>query len=98
MTVLSSKDCPLNNHTVNEPPHDKTNKMACVPSEDSDQSGNPPCLIRVFAQWVAKDPSFLHVDSEDSDQTGRMLSLHWAHMPFCWFCHEAAQITGQGIY
>ena len=22
------------------------------------------------AQWVAKDPSFLHVDSEDSDQTG----------------------------
>ena len=25
------------------------------------------------AQWVAKDPSFLHADSEDSDQTGRML-------------------------
>ena len=24
------------------------------------------------AQWVAKDPSFLHADSEDSDQTGRM--------------------------
>ena len=23
------------------------------------------------AQWVAKDPSFLHEDSEDSDQTGR---------------------------
>ena len=23
------------------------------------------------AQWVAKDPSFLHADSEDSDQTGR---------------------------
>ena len=22
------------------------------------------------AQWVAKDPSFLHADSEDSDQTG----------------------------
>ena len=20
------------------------------------------------------------------------LSLHWAHMPFCWFCHEAAQM------
>ena len=26
-------------------------------------------------QWVAKDPSFLHVDSEDSDQTGQMLRL-----------------------
>ena len=20
------------------------------------------------------------------------LSLRWAHMPFCWFCHEAAQM------
>ena len=27
------------------------------------------------AQWVAKDPSFLHADSEDSDQTGRMPRL-----------------------
>ena len=26
------------------------------------------------AQWVAKGPSFLHADSEDSDQTGRMHS------------------------
>ena len=26
-------------------------------------------------QWVAKDLSFLHVDSEDSDQTGRMPRL-----------------------
>ena len=25
-----------------EPPHDKTNKMACAPIEDSDQPGNPP--------------------------------------------------------
>ena len=32
-----------------EPPHDKTNKMACAPSEDSDQLGHPPSLIRVFA-------------------------------------------------
>ena len=24
-----------------EPPHDKTNKMACAPSEDSDQTGHP---------------------------------------------------------
>ena len=44
--------------------------MAGAPSEDSDQPGHPPNLIRVFAcaQWVAKDPSFLHADSEDSDQ------------------------------
>ena len=29
------------------------------------------------AQWVAKDPSFLHADSEDSDQIGRMPRLIW---------------------
>ena len=32
-----------------EPPHDKTNKMTFVPSEDSDHPGHPPSLIRVFA-------------------------------------------------
>ena len=60
------------------------------------------------AQWVANDPSFLHADSEDwSDWTDAQanlslrsdwsdaqanLSLRWAHMPFRWFCHEAAQM------
>ena len=37
-----------------EPPHDKTNKMACAPSEDSDQPGHPPSLIRVFAVRMMK--------------------------------------------
>ena len=32
-----------------EPQQDKTNKMTCVPSKDSDQPGHPPSLIRVFA-------------------------------------------------
>ena len=32
---------------VYEQPHDK-NKMACVPSEDSNQPGHLPSLIRVF--------------------------------------------------
>ena len=52
-------------------------------------------LSSLCAQLVAKDPSFLHADSKDSDQTGRMLRLiclRWAHMPFCWFCHEAAHL------
>ena len=31
----------------------------------------------LHAQWVAKDPSFLHADSEDSYQTGRMPRLIW---------------------
>ena len=40
-----------------------------APSEDSDQPGYPPSLIRVFAcaQWVAKDPSFLPADSEECE-------------------------------
>ena len=32
-----------------EPRRDKTNKLTCAPSEDSDQTGHPPSLIRVFA-------------------------------------------------
>ena len=37
-----------------EPPRDKTNKMAFAPSEDSDQPGHPPSLIRVFAVRMKK--------------------------------------------
>ena len=37
-----------------ELPHDKTNKMTCAPSEDSDQPGHPPSLIRVFAVRMKK--------------------------------------------
>ena len=51
--------------------------------------------INSCAQWVVKDPVFLHADSEDSYQTGRMprpISLCLAHRSFCWFCHEAAQL------
>ena len=67
---------------------DKTKKMTCVPSEDSDQSDQSS----LCAQWVAKDPRFLHADREDSDQTGRTadLGLCWAHRSFCWFCQAAA--------
>ena len=32
------------------------------------------------AQWVAKDSSFLHADSEDSDQTERMPRLIWVSL------------------
>ena len=41
------------------------------------------------AQWVAKDRSFLHVDSEGSDQTGWMNRLIWVfagRTAFCLFC------------
>ena len=60
-----------------EPPHDKTNKMIYVPSEDSDQPGICPVWSESSqcARLVVKDPMFLHGDSEDSDQTGRIPRL-----------------------
>ena len=53
--------------TTNELQHDKTNKMTCAPSEDLDQPGHPPSLIRVFAVCMKK-PLVLNthcVHSED---------------------------------
>ena len=44
-TVCASESLTI----ANEPPRDKTNKMADAPSEDSDQPGHPSSLIRVFA-------------------------------------------------
>ena len=62
-----------------EPPHDKTNKMTVRPEKTQIRLGICPVWSEslLCAQWVAKDPSFLHVDSEDSDQTGRMPRLIW---------------------
>ena len=37
-----------------EPHRDKINKMACAPSEDSDQPGHWPSLIIVFAVRMKK--------------------------------------------
>ena len=45
------------------------------------QIGLGICLVwtesSLSTQWVAKDPSFLHADNEDSRQTGRMPKLIW---------------------
>ena len=46
-------------------------------------------------QWVAKDPSFLQADSEDSDQPGRMPRLIWVFAGRTFillFCHVAAHM------
>ena len=56
-------------------------QCGCAPSEDSDQPGHPPSLIRVFAvrmknAWVLSLATHW-VHSEDSDQTGRMPRLIW---------------------
>ena len=37
---------------IYEPPHDKTNKMICAPSEDSDQSGHPDAQADLSLRWA----------------------------------------------
>ena len=49
----------------------------CAPSEDSDQPGHLPSLIRVFAVRMKKPWATHWVHSEDSDQTGQMPRLIW---------------------
>ena len=62
-----------------EPPHVKTNKMIVRPVKTQISLGMRPVWSEssLCAQWVAKDPYFLHADSENSDQTGRMPRLTW---------------------
>ena len=82
-----------------EPHHDKTNQMICAPSEDSDQPGHPPSLIRAFAvhlkiPWVLSyslsAQRRLWPDWADAQAD---LSLCWAHLPFCWFCRATTQLS-----
>ena len=76
---------------INEPPHDKTNKMACAPSEDSDQPGHPPSLIRVFAVRMKKAGVLSYILSaqqrlwSDWADAQADLSIHWAHSHFVGF-------------
>ena len=83
------------------PPHDKTNKMACAPSEDSDQSGHPP------SQTMQSDQSLRCPHGRNIGYS----ATHWAHSKgsirlggcqgwseyslgahsFCWFCQELDQ-------
>ena len=64
---------------VLEPPHDKTNKVAVCLAKTQISLGIHPVWSEssLCAQWVAEDPSFLHADSKDFDQNGRMPRLIW---------------------
>ena len=76
---------------TNELPHEKTNKMACAPNEDSDQPGHSPSLNRVFAvhmkkAWVLSNPLSAQQGLR-SDWAGAQtdLSLRWGHSHFVGF-------------
>ena len=63
----------------------------CVPSEDSDQPGHPPSLIRVFAvrlkkPWVLSYPLNAQLRHwSDWAHAQADLSLRWAHTHFVGF-------------
>ena len=59
---------------TNEPHHDKTNKMAYTPSEDSDQPGHLPCLVRVSAWAHAQSDQGLRCPLEETLGRGYPLS------------------------
>ena len=63
----------------NEPPHFKTNRMTVRPAKTQISLVFRPVWSEssLCGQRIAVGPSFLHADSEDSDQTGRMPRLIW---------------------
>ena len=72
-------------------PHDKTNKVVCAPSEDSDEPGHPPCPIRLFAirtkkawflSYSLNAQRRLWSDWADAQADP---SLRWAHSHFLGF-------------
>ena len=83
---------------INEPRDDKTNKMTVRPAKTKISLGICPVWSESLLSTGRKLGSLAThwAHSEDSDQTGRMPqaepSLRWAHMPFCWFCHDVAQM------
>ena len=81
------------------PSEDRSAWAFAQSSEDSHQPGHSPSLIRVFAvrmkkAWVLSYPmsAYRRLWSDWADAQAD-LSLCWVHRPFCWFCHEAAQMT-----
>ena len=73
--------------------------MACVPSKDSDQPGHPPSLIGVFTVRVKKPWALGYSESAQRRLRSAWadaqadLSLCWAYISFCWFCHEVAHLS-----
>ena len=79
--------------------HDKTNKMICAPSEEADQHGHPPSLIRVFDVRMKKHWALSYLLSalrrlwSDWADVQADLSIRWAQKTLCWFWREAAHFN-----
>ena len=79
--------CPFFMTQSNEPPHNKTSKMACgCPGWSESSLSARRKLGSLVTHSVHSEGWSDWVDAQAD------LSLCWAHMPFCWFCHEVAQM------
>ena len=114
MTAKSSQilcvcTCVLLLYMKFEHAYDKTSKITCAPSEDSDQPGRMPSLIRVFAvrmnkPWVLSYP--LSVQRRLIRLGGcpgwadaqADLSLRWVHKSICWFCHVVSHFLSRSVH
>ena len=76
----------------------KPTKWLCIQRRLWSDWADPPSLIRVFAVCSigSSGPKLSSCGQQrlwsDWVDPQADLSLRWAPMPFCWFCHEAAQI------
>ena len=82
-----------------EPPHDKTNKMTVHPAKTQISLDIHPAWSEslLCAQWVAKDPSFLHADSKDcSDWADAQVdpSLRWGTCHFVGLSCDGSYVPG----
>ena len=75
--MLFDKIVSYASYEIFKPRHDKSNKMSVRPVKTQISLAFRPVLSEssLCTKWVVKDPRFLHADSEDSDQTGRMPRL-----------------------
>ena len=92
----------LNSLIKYEPPHDKTNKMICLPIEDSDQPGHLPCLISLCCPHEATLGPKLPIE-----HTARMPRLIWVFgvrtdhfvgFVLRWLIWKQPRQTSLGIY
>ena len=84
--------------SLSEPWRCKNQQNECAPSEDSDQPGHPPSLVRVFAVRMKKT----WVLSYPLSAQRRLIRLGgcpgWSEsllgtQSLCWFCHVAAHLV-----
>ena len=91
-----------------EPQHNKTNKMTCVPSKDSDQPGHPPSLISLHSVHEETLGPYYPLSAQqrhwsdwlDAGCAGRIggFLMTWLNYKWCWsikesWCHMTNQTT-----